>query len=57
MALLAGAGLIIGKMVIKLVEAKLDFEDLERGTNSEISWVYEINKLTVKTNTSEKEQE
>jgi len=43
--LLTGAGLIVGKMAVKLRETKLDFEDIERGTNSEISWMYEAKKL------------
>lgn len=43
---LAGAGLIIGKMGVKLFDAKLDFDDVELGPNSEISWVYEVRKLT-----------
>lgn len=42
---LAGAGLIVGKVVVKLIQTKLDFEDVERGPNSEISWVYETKKL------------
>ncbi len=51
MALLAGepylaVGLIIGKIGLQLVQKKLDFEDVERGPNSEISWVYEVKKLS-----------
>lgn len=42
---LAGAGLMIGKMGVKLFDAKLDFDDVELGPNSEISWVYEVRKL------------
>lgn len=40
-----GAGLIIGKILVKLAQTKLDFDDVERGPNSEISWVYEAKKL------------
>lgn len=40
------AGLLIGgKIGIKLIQTKLDFDDVERGPNSEISWVYEAKKL------------
>ena len=38
---LVGAGMVIGKAVIKLIQNKLDYDDLERGPNSEVSWVYE----------------
>jgi hypothetical protein len=46
MGILAGAGLIVGKMTVQLAQTKLDFEDIERGPNSEVSWVYEVKKLT-----------
>ena len=40
------AGLLIGgKIGVKLMQTKLDFDDVERGPNSEISWVYEVKKL------------
>jgi len=40
------AGLLIGgKIGVKLIQTKLDFDDVERGPNSEISWVYEVKKL------------
>lgn len=40
------AGLLIGgKIGVKLMQTKLDFDDVERGANSEISWVYEAKKL------------
>lgn len=40
------AGLLVGgKMGVKLMQTKLDFDDVERGLNSEISWVYEAKKL------------
>jgi hypothetical protein len=39
------AGLLIGgKVIIKLMQTKLDFDDIECGQNSEISWVYEVKK-------------
>jgi hypothetical protein len=43
---LAGAGLVVGKVGVKLVENLLDFDDAERGANSEISWVYQLKELT-----------
>lgn len=43
--LLTEAGLIISYVTIKLVEKKLDYEEIEKGPNSEISWVYEVKKL------------
>ena len=45
LGLLAGAGLLVGNTAIKLMKTKLEFEDIERGPNSEISWVYEAKKL------------
>lgn len=47
LAMLAGAGLVVGKVGVKLAEALLDFDDVERGQFSEISWVYEVKKLTM----------
>jgi len=41
---LVGAGILIGKVVMKLIQVKLDFDDIECGLNSEISWVYEAKK-------------
>jgi hypothetical protein len=43
--ILAGAGLILGKVGVKLAQVLLDFNDVERGPNSEISWVYEVKRL------------
>lgn len=40
-----GAGLVIGKVAVRLGQTLLDFDDMERGANSEISWVYEVKKL------------
>jgi len=42
LGVLAGAGLIVGKMVVKLGQMWLDVDDAEHGANSEISWVYEV---------------
>lgn len=42
---LAGGILIGGKIGVKLMQSKLDFDDVERGPNSEISWVYEVKQL------------
>lgn len=40
------AGLLVGSRVgVKLMQTKLDFDEVERGPNSEISWVYEAKKL------------
>jgi hypothetical protein len=44
LGVLAGTGLIVGKMAVKLGNTWLDFDDAERGANSEISWVYEVKK-------------
>ena len=41
---LVGAGIVIGKVVIKLIQNKLNYDDLECGPNSEVSWVYEAKK-------------
>ena len=41
---LVGAGVVIGKVMIKLIQVKLDYDDIERGPNSEVSWVYEAKK-------------
>lgn len=45
LGILAAGVLIGGKVAAKLVQTKLDFDDVERGPNSEISWVYEAKKL------------
>ena len=40
------AGVLIGgKIVVKLMQTKLDYDDIERGPNSELSWLYEVKKL------------
>ena len=41
---LVGAGIVIGKVMMRLIQVKLDFDDMESGLNSEISWVYEAKK-------------
>ena len=43
---LVGAGLLIGKVVIKISETALSFDDNELGINSEVSWVYEVKELS-----------
>lgn len=46
MALLT-QGLLLGcKIAISLAEKKLAYDEIEKGANSEISWVYEVNKKT-----------
>jgi hypothetical protein len=48
LGIFAEAGLIIAKLSISIAEKKLDYEEIEKGPNSEISWVYEVNKLANK---------
>ncbi|MDH4203037.1 MAG: hypothetical protein OEV87_09090 [Phycisphaerae bacterium] len=43
--ILAEAGLIIANLAINIAEKKLDYEDIEKGPNSEISWVYQVKNL------------
>jgi hypothetical protein len=45
LGILAGTGLVFGKVCIKIAEKLLDYDDVERGPNSEISWVYEVKEL------------
>jgi len=45
LGILAAGILIGGRVGVKLIQTKLDFDDVERGPNSEISWVYEAKKL------------
>jgi len=42
---LVGAGLLIGKIAVKVSETALSFDDKELGSNSEVSWVYEVKQL------------
>lgn len=42
--LLTAGALTIGKVAIKVAKILLDYDDVERGPNSEISWVYEVKK-------------
>jgi len=46
LGLLLGAGLILGKVLVKLGQTSLDIDDIERGRDSEISWVYEMKKIS-----------
>ena len=46
LGILAGAGIVVGKVVIKIAQTMIDFDDVERGPNSEISWVYEVKKVS-----------
>ncbi len=43
--ILAGAGLVVGKVGVQLAENWLEFKEIERGRNSEIAVVYEMKKL------------
>lgn len=45
LGVLAGAGLIVARVVVKIAQVLLDFDDVERGPNSEISWVYEVKRI------------
>lgn len=45
LGILAAGILIGGRVGVKLIQTKLDFDDVERGPNSEISWVYEAKKV------------
>lgn len=45
LGMLTGAGLIVGKIVVKIGQTLLDFDDAECGPNSEISWLYELKQL------------
>jgi len=46
LGVLAGSLLVGGRVTVKLVKTKLDFNDVVRGANAEISWVYEAKKLS-----------
>ena len=46
LGVLAGSLLVGGRVTVKLVKTKLDLNDVERGANAEISWVYEAKKLS-----------
>lgn len=41
---LAATGILVGRATVKVVEAKLKFSDIECGTNSEIAWLYELER-------------
>jgi len=45
LGILAGSGLIMGKVGVSLAKKMLDFDDVERGPNYEVSWVYEAKKI------------
>lgn len=46
LAEIAGAGLIVGKVAISIVERLIDFSDSIHGRNSEVAFVHELKKLT-----------
>ncbi|MBN1505661.1 MAG: hypothetical protein JW955_02380 [Sedimentisphaerales bacterium] len=46
MAALVGGLLVAGRVAVKLLHTRLDYDDVEKGANSEISWVYEAKGLT-----------
>ena len=39
-------GYAIGRVSVKLKQMKLNYNDIERGPNSEICWVYQVGKLS-----------
>lgn len=41
---IAGAGLAVGRLIVKAVGGLVDWKDAERGLNSEIAWVYEAKR-------------
>jgi hypothetical protein len=42
LGILAGTGLFISSVAVKLAKKKIEYEEVEKGPNSEISWVYEV---------------
>ena len=44
LGVVVGTGMVVGKTVIKLTQVMLGYDDMERGPNSEISWVYEAKR-------------
>ena len=44
LGVVVGTGMVVGKIVIKLTQVMLGYDDMERGPNSEISWVYEAKR-------------
>ncbi len=45
LGILISAGIVLGKVAVKLTENCVDLKDIERGTNSEIAFIHEIKKL------------
>ncbi len=45
LGILAGTGLIVGKTAVQLAKAKISFNDIEVGLNSEISWIYKLKQF------------
>jgi hypothetical protein len=44
LGILAGAGVAIGKIVVRVATDWLDLKDRERGEHSEVAWLYEVRK-------------
>jgi hypothetical protein len=44
LGIIAGAGLLIGKVAVQVVEVLLDRDDATKGAHSEVSWVHEVKK-------------
>jgi len=42
LGILAGTGLFISNVAVKLAKKKIEYDEVEKGPNSEISWVYEV---------------
>jgi hypothetical protein len=45
LGILVGAGLVIGNIIIKLTKNRLEYNEIEQGPNSEISYLYKIGQL------------
>jgi hypothetical protein len=45
LGVLAGGGLIIAGVAVKIAQTLLDFDDIECGPNSEISWIHEVKQI------------
>jgi hypothetical protein len=45
LGLLVGAGLIVGRIAVRLSEAMLSLDEIDIGEGSQVSWVYEAKRL------------
>ena len=44
LGLLAGAGIIVGRVGVRVASDWLELKDVARGENSEVAWLYETKK-------------